>query len=131
MTNFKIGDRVKDERNGLTARVFSLREKSELAEITYNNGCIGMVNFSDLTLAEPSLDTLLVGDIVVEDMVYGNGNPKEFTVVEVGVNSCLLDDGTWKLIKDLHAEYYTVKGQPTQRELTKEEAEKEFNIKIV
>jgi len=121
MNNFKIGDRVRDKRNGLTAKVIDTDHF--LVNVKYNNGLVDFnVNENHLTIVEPSLDTLLVGDIVVEDVVYGNGNPKEYEVIEVGINSCLLDDGTWRLIKDLHAEYYTVKGQPAQRELTKEES---------
>lgn len=136
MTNFKIGDRVKDSWSGLTARVVAGQEQTgqDHVHIVFNNGCVDSVDDSTITLVEPSLDTLLVGD----ELIYRGDSDLPIKVLEVGVQTCLISYAgsshhlakQWRTFEELKKDY-TVKGQPIQRELTKEEAEKEFNIKIV
>ena len=123
MSEMKIGSRVRviDESScfdGLVGRI--TRECGGYDWVVlFNNGQNDYFRESDLKLVEPSFQTLLVGDIIINEI---EGEAK---VLEVGVNTFIRSEwgnfdtaGCSHTFKEAENEGWIVKGQTEEKMIT-------------
>lgn len=124
MSEMKIGSRVRviDESScfdGLVGRIAREYDGGYDWVVLFNNGQNDYFREISLKLVEPSFQTLLVGDIIINEI---EGEAK---VLEVGVNTFVMSQwdnfdiaGSSHTFKEAEIYYWTVKGQTEEKMIT-------------